>query len=74
MSKETDSKLFRASPDGQTTVEDQPKSDKEAPTHLNAMSFSTHILSLNMTTLMHLGEVEEGDLLQRTAIVQQPDT
>ncbi|MGB0646641.1 MAG: DUF1844 domain-containing protein [Bradymonadia bacterium] len=58
MAKETDSKLFRASPDGQTTVESQPKSDTKTPPHLNVMSFSTHILSLNMTALMHLGEVE----------------
>ena len=47
MSKETDSKLFRASPDGQTTVEDQPKSDKEAPSPqrnviLNAYTLTQH--------------------------------
>ena len=59
MSNESDSKLFRTSPDGKTTVEersvpsDRPKSDP-----LNEMSFSTHLLSLNMTALMHLGETE----------------
>ena len=59
MSNETDSKIFRASPDGQTTVETQVNSaSAKKERQLNDMSFSTHILSLNMTALMHLGSVK----------------
>ena len=65
MAKETDAKLFRASPDGETTVEAQPETASTEPPHLNVMSFSTHILSLNMTALMHLGEIEGLDPAER---------
>ena len=58
MSNDSDSKIFRAGPDGQTTVETQSHSTNVPSGHqLDAMSFSTHILSLNMTALMHLGSV-----------------
>ena len=59
MSNESKSKLFRAGPDGKTTVEPDPTKDAQSKaTPLDAMSFSTHILSLNMTALMHLGAIE----------------
>jgi len=62
VSNETDSKIFRASPDGQTTVETQSNATSARTEHqLNDMSFSTHILSLNMTALMHLGAVDGVD-------------
>ena len=58
MSNESKSKLFRAGPDGKTTVEADPASDPQSQDNpLDPMSFSTHILSLNMTALMHLGAV-----------------
>ena len=59
MSKESKSKLFRTGPDGKTTVEVNPSATEPPP--VDAMSFSTHILSLNMTALMHLGAVEGVD-------------
>ncbi len=59
MSNESKSKIFRSGPDGQTTVESNPSDAKSSePRPVDAMSFSTHILSLNMTALMHLGAVE----------------
>ena len=59
MSNESKSKIFRSGPDGKTTVEPNPSTNgSTAPQAVDAMSFSTHILSLNMTALMHLGAVE----------------
>ena len=58
MSNESKSKIFRAGPDGQTTVETDPSDAQPTSARpIDAMSFSTHILSLNMTALMHLGAV-----------------
>ena len=66
MSNDSDSKIFRASPDGQTTVETQAHStDARSGHQLNDMSFSTHILSLNMTALMHIGSVAGLDASDR---------
>ena len=62
MSNDSKSKIFRSGPDGQTTVEANPSDDSSNdPTPIDAMSFSTHILSLNMTALMHLGAVPGVD-------------
>ena len=60
MSNEQSSKIFRAGPDGETTVESNQSDGSVAgqPQQVDAMSFSTHILSLNMTALMHLGTVD----------------
>ena len=62
MANESDSKLFRTGPDGRTTVEDRtPSETTSSATALEEMSFSTHLLSLNITALMHLGEAEGVD-------------
>ena len=60
MNNEQSSKIFHTGPDGETTVESSPSDagSTSQPQQVDAMSFSTHILSLNMTALMHLGTVD----------------
>ena len=61
-------RIFRTGPDGETVVDEESASStstepsNQAPSaddarSLQAMTFSTHILSLNAMALMHLGEL-----------------
>lgn len=45
---------FRSGPDGETAVEEGPDGDDP----VDEMTFSAHVLSLNATALMFLGELE----------------
>ena len=59
MTDDSAKKVFETSPDGQTAVKDRQEASTSSPKRVvDPMSFSTHILSLNMTALMHLGVVD----------------
>ena len=71
MTDASDKKVFETTPDGQTAVKSGTVDGDSGPTkRVDPMSFSTHILSLNMTALMHLGVVDglaEGERDQQAA-------
>ncbi len=57
-----DKRVFQAGPDGEARL-DHTEADREADPKartLQAMTFSTHVVSLNAMALMHLGAMDGG--------------
>lgn len=65
MSKDDAGRVFRATPDGVTEEQaEAPKADGPDLTErtVHAMTFSTHIISLNAMAMMYMGQLGDGDI------------
>ncbi len=56
-----DGRVFTSGPDGKAEVHGSATADPDLKERtLRAMSFSTHVVSLNAMALMHLGHIQEA--------------
>lgn len=63
MPDDTRGRVFTAGPDGAAEVNEASASEPSPDDRrLMAMSFSTHVVSLNAMALMHLGHIENAEV------------